>query len=725
MDLNKNNNNKLFKDILNNIYLRNYIFNLVYKVNRSLFNRDSYEKFDENGLPRHNVKVDVQYYRYYQLFSKPCFLARLGRNYLELLKQSLDLEEQRISGYQWTPDGKPYCLHLSSIAKSAVSSGCIDTLRYLHSRYSHIFGVFIYSLKEALTTNNLEILQYLFENRLLLKSLVLNEEKSSLSSIVVRCLEKYSRPISFEIFQYLFGKMIPTACRNNNNNNNNNYSSNNSIRVEDLIVDKVLISKDIEKIRYLYHLGYRFTKESMILASEHYGSLEIVQFLFYNCIDCQLDNRVIENLAESGHLEVIRFLMDTIHPKTQTILVSDSPTAMCNAVKNGHLNVLEFFISKSSLSSNYKFEIDKPANLEVLKYLYEKQPERVKISINTIQYAASRNDIELLDYLYELEPSLFSKEILYYDLDIQLDTYLYMRNTLHFSGADQYKLFKLALRYHNYELGDWILDNNRDMDIGKLIQDLTFSMYVYTIEDLMWLHFKFGLNNYLSSYHIKFIRSFNCLKYLIETVGLVQPVDFFTNSIIAANGSLESIDYLVKRIDYQVEQSVKLKEYLRFALQNHFNVYQYFADNFDIVEFNEINVIGLFSGEGSLEKLKYLQSKRGVLSTRISLDKHFDSAPDFIETLMFLDKKQVVKYQPSSLMYSYSHGIDVLRFVYFNNKRNQSMPMTTTNLLDSVMSHGDPVVIEFLLRNIKDTEQTKNKQKLKQYKEKLLIQSKR
>ncbi|KAG7380301.1 hypothetical protein PHYPSEUDO_007551 [Phytophthora pseudosyringae] len=155
---------------------------------------------------------------------------------------------------------------------------------------------------------------------------------------------------------------------------------------------------DLQFVQWLHHQGYRFTAHAMDDAAAG-GYLSIVRWLHGNVENAKCTVAATDRAAANGHLDIVKFLHE--HRKEGC-----TTAAMDDAARNGHFEVVKFlYMNRSEYCTAMAGESH---SVPVLQFL--KENRRLRSRLPKTVDAATRGDLELLQWLYEHDRRHFGFE---------------------------------------------------------------------------------------------------------------------------------------------------------------------------------------------------------------------------------------------------------------------------------------------------------------------------
>uniref|UniRef100_A0AAV1TWU2 Ankyrin repeat-containing domain n=1 Tax=Peronospora matthiolae TaxID=2874970 RepID=A0AAV1TWU2_9STRA len=163
-------------------------------------------------------------------------------------------------------------------------------------------------------------------------------------------------------------------------------------------VDGAASFGDLQLIQWLHHQGYRFTGRAMDDAAAG-GHLAILCWLHRSIEHVQCTVAAMDRAATNGHLDSVEFLHQNRNEGCTT-------AAMDGAAQNGHIDVVRFlFWNRSEFCTAMAGE---SRSVSVLQFL--KEHNRLRSRLPKTVEAATRGDLELLQWLYDHDRRHFGFE---------------------------------------------------------------------------------------------------------------------------------------------------------------------------------------------------------------------------------------------------------------------------------------------------------------------------
>ncbi|CAH0481271.1 unnamed protein product [Peronospora belbahrii] len=163
-------------------------------------------------------------------------------------------------------------------------------------------------------------------------------------------------------------------------------------------VDSAASFGNIQFVQWLHHQGYRFTNRAMDDAAAG-GYLDILRWMHENVERLRCTVAAMDRAAANGHLDVVEFLHQNRKEGCTT-------AAMDNAARNGHFCVVKYlFANRSEYCTALAGE---SRSVQVLQFL--KENNRLRSRLPKTVEAATRGDIELLQWLYNHDRRRFGFE---------------------------------------------------------------------------------------------------------------------------------------------------------------------------------------------------------------------------------------------------------------------------------------------------------------------------
>lgn len=162
----------------------------------------------------------------------------------------------------------------------------------------------------------------------------------------------------------------------------------------------------------------------------------------------------IEYICQYGKASMIEYLIDTIGLKIELF----SNELLLVALIQGNLNVLQYLISQGMNAQNqdalkYAIKRDK---FECFKLLYDNFIDKQNVNIMCICQAIIKNNLQVIEYIIEMEPNLVNNIEIYNDIYRQI-CFSDMYNLLeYFLNLNNYSMTHLdlalssSIRYNNY-----------------------------------------------------------------------------------------------------------------------------------------------------------------------------------------------------------------------------------------------------------------------------------
>ena len=343
-------------------------------------------------------------------------------------------------------------------------------------------------------------------------------------------------------------------------------SNDNSFIKIDLDIDfgapiyEVLVNENIEFARWIHEkTNYKIVSlDSFVLLCKK-NKLTSTKWIMqsYNNEDGNMNQGLMESLSsdknlrysmfqsvcEKGYFEMLKWLIDLYNVED---LSDDSIKhygisfhewfypdrfILNNLLMNGHLNIIQYFKQEYNLSGLYKIEMESfnlacgNGHKHIVEFVLNKDKEYKRcISLTGFTMACKNKDIEYLNWLLELNPSL-----IYF-------------NELHESNVSK-KPFTTACLYNSVDVAKWLLSKKPELvDIIK--PKLLTDCILYNSDDsFKWLFSEFyhRLNNTSNE-------SDDYYKFNLNNI--IQKLIFHTRFDVA----IWLIDWWIRRADWWIKR---------------------------------------------------------------------------------------------------------------------------------------------------------------------------
>ncbi|KYQ92060.1 hypothetical protein DLAC_11670 [Tieghemostelium lacteum] len=190
-------------------------------------------------------------------------------------------------------------------------------------------------------------------------------------------------------------------------------------------------------VEFLYSQKFHFTNESLINSATVGDLKKFCLFLpVFNLNTPILQEKIFNEILRNGHFDILRYLMEKHHVLPRNFTgASQFPDIMWYLVNSGH-----FDCDSSQFKESLSECVSK--NPSVFKTWVQECSEEFQIDLS-LEIAISNENIEILDYFYKKQPSLFREDSLIFGI---------FKSIYHYKlKSFQFLMEKLILLYNDID----------------------------------------------------------------------------------------------------------------------------------------------------------------------------------------------------------------------------------------------------------------------------------